>query len=373
MEESNDIIKIVNKIPTEKGKKKIKSKIECSKLLIIFLFIVFLFFSSLNIFLLYKLLLQNGKILNYTNNSFLNKNYSFLNKNYTEIQSNKTNIDEEKIYLDQYETNIFNKIKPKIDAFKCYEMWSNHHEFLNGMIRKFRPKKVVEIGVRYGCASAIILNALQDINGSHLYSIDLSNDPNVGKCVPQVFPNYMAKWTLYKGNVASKFIEEIGKDIDAVFIDSAHFEPGEILDFIIVLPFLREKAIVGFHDIANQQTLFLKGANNWLGKRNEWAPYIIFNVIKGKTYLPSGNKVLWHDIGAKRLDINQKQYYHDYFRLLGGQWQYFPKEEYIEGTYELFKKYYDNDCLTIYNETANFNRKFVKANSKPNLYRYNSN
>jgi len=181
----------------------------------------------------------------------------------------------------------------------------------------------------------------------------------------------MSKWTLYKGNVASKFMEKIGKDIDAVFIDSAHFEPGEILDFIIVLPFLSEKAVVCLHDIANQQTLFYRSAS-WIGKRNEWAPYIIFNGIRGKTYLPSGKKRLWNDIGAKRLDINQKQYYHDYFRLLGGQWQYFPKEEYIQGIYEYLKKYYDNDCLTMYNETVKFNRKFLRYNPKHNLYGYNS-
>ena len=362
MDESNEILKIKG-MKTHK-KKKIKKNIIIPKLLFNLIIILFLIFLLLIIFLVYKLLQQNGKIINHTT-------ISFLNKNNNETQNKETNIDEEEIYLDQYETNVFHNIKQKIDDFKCTEMWDNHHEFLNGMIRKFKPKKVLEVGVWLGCASAIILNALQDINGSHLYSIDLSNETDIGKCVPQVFPNYMSKWTLYKGNVASKFMEEIGKDIDAVFIDSAHFEPGEILDFIIVLPFLSEKAVVCLHDIANQQTLFYRSAS-WIGKRNEWAPYIIFNGIRGKTYLPSGKKRLWNDIGAKRLDINQKQYYHDYFRLLGGQWQYFPKEEYIQGIYEYLKKYYDNDCLTMYNETVEFNRKFLRYNPKHNLYGYNS-
>ena len=206
---------------------------------------------------------------------------------------------------------------------------------------------------------------------SYLYSIDLNNNNKVGICVKKLFPNLLSKWTLYKGNIATKFMEDIGKNIDMVKIDSAHFEPGEILDFIIVLPFLSEEAIVVMHDIANQIT---KGNNkSWLGRRNEWAPYIIFNSIRGKIYLPSGNNLLTHDIGAKKLDINQKQYYHDYFRVLGGQWQYFPKEEYITEMYEYFKKYYDYNCLNIFNETVNFNRQFVKNNPKINLYNYNSN
>ena len=73
-------------------------------------------------------------------------------------QNNKENTDEERIYLDQYEIDIFNNIKKKIDDFKCNLMWDRHHEFLNGMVRKFKPKKILEIGVRDGCASAIIFN-----------------------------------------------------------------------------------------------------------------------------------------------------------------------------------------------------------------------
>ena len=246
-------------------------------------------------------------------------------------------------------------------------MWKNQREFLNGVVRRFKPKKIIEIGVAEGCGSSIILNAIQDMNDSHLYSIDLSNKDSIGICVKKLFPYLLSKWTLYKGNIATKFMEDIGKDIDMAFIDSAHFEPGEILDFIIVLPFLSEEAVIVMHDIANQIT---KAKNNkiWFGKRNEWAPYIIFNSIRGKIYLPSGNNLLTHDIGAKKLDINQKQYYHDYFRVLGGQWQYFPKEKHINELYEYFKKYYDFDCLNIFNETVNFNRQFVKNNPKTNLY-----
>ena len=274
------------------------------------------------------------------------------------------------LYLDKYETNIYNNIKNKIIGFPCEDMWDNQREFLNGIVRKFKPKKILEIGVSKGCSSSIVLNAIQDFNNSHLYSIDLSDNNIIGSCVTSLFPNLLPKWTLYKGNIASKFMEKIGKDIDMVIIDSAHFEPGEILDFIIVLPFLSEEAIVVMHDIANQLTVPGK-SQDWIGKRNEWAPYIIFNSIRGKTYLPSGENILTHDIGAKKLDINQKRYFHDYFRVLGGQWQYFPKEEYIKEMKIYFKKYYDKDCLIIFNEAINFNKKFVKDNPKENLYNYN--
>ena len=51
---------------------------------------------------------------------------------------------------------------------------------------------------------------------------------------------------------------------------------------------------------------------------------------------------------------------------------YFPKEEHIELILKLFQKYYDKDCLIMFNETVEFNRKFVKKNPMNNLYKYNS-
>ena len=164
----------------------------------------------------------------------------------------ETTVDNINIYLDTYETNVYLPIKKKLETFGCSQMWENQREFLNGVVRKFRPKKIVEIGVNKGGGSSIILNAIQDIENAHLYSIDLSDGSHIGTCVKNLFPQFLNKWTLFKGDVSAKFMEQIGNDIDMVFIDSAHFEPGEILDFIIILPFLKEAAIVGFHDIAAQ-------------------------------------------------------------------------------------------------------------------------
>jgi predicted O-methyltransferase YrrM len=285
----------------------------------------------------------------------------FKKKNY--INNRK----EIKIYFDKYEVKIYNELKEKLQKTNCSQMWNNQREFLNGIIRKFRPKKILEIGVALGGSSIIILNAIKDIKNAYLYSIDLNNNIRIGHCVPKFFPEFLNKWSLYKGNIAAKFIESIGGNIDMVLIDSAHFEPGEIIDFLIVLPFLKEGAIVCFHDIGNQIT-----KAGYKNSRKEWAPYLIYNIIRGKKYLPSGNQILTHDIGAIKLENNQYKYIHDYFRVLGGQWQYFPKEMHINLLRKLFNKYYDKDCLIMFEETVSFNRKFVRNNPMKNLYNYNS-
>ena len=279
------------------------------------------------------------------------------------FQDKFDNIYEDSFYLDKYETNIYNNIKNKLLNSKCSSMWDNQREFLNGAIRKFRPKKVLEIGPWVGGSSIIILNALKDIHGSKLYSIDLDDKDFIGSCVPLHFKELTTNWQLFKGNTTAKFIQNIGNNIDLVFLDSVHLEPGEILQFLIVLPFLKEEAVVIFHDIANQIT-----KSGPPGSRREWASYIIFNILKGKKYLPSGNTTLLKDIGAVKLEKNQKRYIYDYFRALAGQWQYFPKEIYIKITRDLFATYYDQKCLKMFDEAVEFNRNFVKNNILANTY-----
>ena len=127
----------------------------------------------------------------------------------------------------------------------------------------------------------------------------------------------------------------------------------------MILPFLKKGALVGIHDIDIQ----INGAG-WPNSRNEWAPYLIFNLIRGKKFIPSGKNILTQGIGFIKLENNQYKYIHDYFRALGGQWQYFPKEETIELFRNFIKKYYDNECLVIFEEAVKFNRVFIKNNPK---------
>ena len=131
----------------------------------------------------------------------------------------------------------------------------------------------------------------------------------------------------------------------------------------MILPFLREEAIVIIHDIDYQITNSF-GKN----KRQEWAPYIIFNLIRGEKFLPSGNGVLNKNIGGIKLEKNQKRFIHDYCRALGGQWQYIPTKENLQMIIQFFRKYYDKECQTILNETIEFNIKFLKDNPKEDYW-----
>ena len=104
----------------------------------------------------------------------------------------------------------------------------------------------MEIGVSRGGSASLILNAIKDIEGAKLYSIDKSvhcyreQNKNSGYLVKEKFPEFMDKWTLFLGGLTAEYIETIGNGIDLVFIDTVHLTPGEMLDWLMVLPFLKE-------------------------------------------------------------------------------------------------------------------------------------
>ena len=82
-------------------------------------------------------------------------------------------------------------------------MHGKQREFINGIIRKFRPKKIVELGVLFGGSSIIILNEINDIKNSFLYSIDINSNPYTGYCVDKYFSHLSKKWTLFQGNIGA--------------------------------------------------------------------------------------------------------------------------------------------------------------------------
>lgn len=160
------------------------------------------------------------------------------------------------------------------------------------------------------------------MKNSHLYSIDTRSGPTIGSCVCNNFTYLADKWTLLKGRKASYFTDKIPINIDFA-----------ILDFLLILPFLKEEAWVLFHDIDHQIT-YAKGKN----MRYEWAPYLIFNLIRGQKFLSSGKGIFNKDISAIKLEKNQKRYIQDYCRALGSQWRYFPSESHIQSAINFFEK-----------------------------------
>ena len=299
-----------------------------------------------------------GQINTQKNN---NKIDNKINKIKNKEASYTTEIDN--IPPEKYEKNILEEIRDILNkGHSLIEI--EQLFFINGLIRKYKPKKILEIGVCTGGISATILNAIKDIDGAMLYSCDLetkdyiNNNLEIGHIVKDYLPNLTNKWKLFTGNTTSAFIEEIGGDIDFVIIDTAHVMPGEVLTLIEILPFLKKNAIISLDDIHFQQR-----EKNYNQQYFYPCNNLLISVLRGKKIIYQINKNKPFQItklGAVILDDNQEIYFFEYFYLLTNVWSYMPKKFEIDCARIIIKKYYSPFLLSIYDKAVELNYKRLK-------------
>lgn len=195
--------------------------------------------------------------------------------------------------------------------------------FIDEIIRKQKPSISVEIGVASGCSSAAILNAIIDSSNGKLFSFDIMKncyfceDLSVGYAVEKMAPYLINNWHLHKEKSAFDVATIIKEPVvDFAFIDGNHCHPWPTLDFIALLPVLRNNSCVVFHDIstpiANRFDIFGPKIfyENWPYEKR-------FHDNIGAIYMPK-NKDLAMDFCLQTLNVPwQVQVNHEYLHLLG--------------------------------------------------------
>lgn len=262
---------------------------------------------------------------------------------------------------EKFENEIVDEINNILSGIS--EMTYLERCFLNGIIRQAKPKKILELGVSAGGSSAIILNAIKDFDNAKLYSVDYNkkwygdNSKYIGFIIDEKFSNLKNKWKLYTGGTAAKYMEEIGGEIDLCLIDTMHANPGEFLDFLIVLPYLKKNAILILHDIALHHTYKFCITNG-----------ILFSCLNGNKL--SFNEGLWNrfaNIGAVILDENIKDNILDYLYLLTLPWEYLPTDDDILECQKLFSKNYGEEFVdTFMNIMLKNKQLFIERNTISN-------
>lgn len=238
------------------------------------------------------------------------------------------------------------------------EMSNIERKFLNGIIRQIKPKKLLEVGVSAGGSSVIILNAIKDMEDSKLYSIDIlkkwhfDTTKNVGYLVNDKAPNLSDKWKLYTGGTAADFMEDIGDGIDFCLLDTAHRNPGELLDFLMILPYMKRNAVIVIHDIM----FHTFNIDPYASTCN-----ILFSSIKGQkvTVKDNFNNNLGSiaNIGAIILDDNIMDDVLKHFLLLTLPWKYFPDN--LNSIIKFLSEHYDQDLIKILLDTIEMQKKLL--------------
>ena len=201
---------------------------------------------------------------------------------------------------------------------------------------------------------------------SFLVSLDINencyNNKNekTGYAVNKYFPELaINKWQLFTGRQPHIFLSKLKMKFDFLFLDTVHYAPGEMINFIEVLPFLEENTIVVLHDII----FHLPSLNYYNQKDTKIHPsqiYLISSLIGEKIILASKNNNI-ENIGAVILYPNQEKYYLNYFLLLLSPWNYIPNDTFIDELIKFVKTYYKKEIyISLFNRSIEENKLYIK-------------
>lgn len=236
--------------------------------------------------------------------------------------------------------------------------------FLCGLLKKYHPQKILEVGVCSGGSTAIILQCLEDIGQEYkMYSIDISaeypRDNNletgfIGKEALEsvLIPKGMiGTHKFYLGTILPFVIDEIGRNIDFVILDTAHILPGEVLDFLTVLPYLKDNAVVVLHDVAWSQISYKD--------IHQHATGTLFSAVVADKFLNfqsnDPNAFRYPNIAAFQINNDTMKYIENVFLALIIRWRYLPEEKYINGYYRKFVEFYPPKLTELFKEVYKIN------------------
>ena len=243
------------------------------------------------------------------------------------------------------------------------EMTFNELGFLCGIIKKVKPRKIVEVGVAEGGTTAVIMNAVSILGLScEIYSVDLleklyynqelTTGYEYNYLCPLIKNNQSSHTFLFGKSIAGQ-MQIIGKDIDLVILDTMHAVPGELIDFLSIYPYLSKNAMVVLHDVNVDYYYAINYDIKWKNWSNfSFATKLLFGAVRAEKFLnynETGNII---NIGAFQVNEDTDKYIKDIFFLLHMPWSYCPPRFIMKECGELFQRHYDNDCNTLFQKAV---------------------
>lgn len=235
--------------------------------------------------------------------------------------------------------------------------------FLIYLLKRFRPKKMVEVGVwRGGTSSTILKNTKEN---QFLYGIDISSnvvgDIPIGHVVQDVCnQSQKDRFTLYTGKDPVDVIQSIGDEIDFVYIDTTHALPGELLQFFVLFKYLRKGAVLLLHDLILNSFPF--NEKNFTYRREAFGTKVLFcSLYSRQKFVPKSD---FPNIGAVIIDDLTFENIESTFMLLSLSWFNYPQDiiksykKFIAENYSNFCSEYFNKCIEMQKKLVDFKKNY---------------
>ena len=149
------------------------------------------------------------------------------------------------------------------------------------------------------------------------------------------------------GKVLPQVIDEIGGEIDFVILDTVHGLPGEVLDFIAVLPFLKIDSIVVLHDVSLNQREYPSAESNG----------ILLSAVTAEKFLNFDEQALFRypNIGAFKVSEQTAEHIDNVFLSLVLNWKYLPSDKELVAYRRHYKRFYPVELCEIFQEAIDMN------------------
>ena len=276
-----------------------------------------------------------------------------------------TNIKELNIIPEQHASGIYELVEWET---VYSEMSEGDRRFINGLIQYYMPERVLELGVSAGGGTVNILNSLinTDNNDWKLFSIDSMTsyyrnvELPVGYCAIERYSDKLSNsWVLIAGGDPAREMESIGEKFDFCVLDTDHRHPIETINFISILPWLKDGAIVVTHDTS----LF---AMRWEPSYHKmFAPRLLLSVVCAEKLIP--NLPSWtltaSNIAAWQVSQDTRKYCQNLFDILYFPWEVNVSIELLESIGDLVKQHYGSEMLYFFHEAARINKAMLLANA----------
>ncbi|MDR1584094.1 MAG: class I SAM-dependent methyltransferase [Prevotellaceae bacterium] len=266
---------------------------------------------------------------------------------------------------EEYAVNALNKIPDNV--IENSQMHPVERRFINGLIHLLRPKRILEVGVAEGGGTIVLLNAIESMKDATVASVDIANTvwraptKRVGDAVNDMYQGGNKQWVLYREKCFSEIADVFTEPFDFCVIDTGHVHPVESLDFLTVLPYLSDNAVVVFHDLAT----FVFNTEFEKFPRLCFANKLCFDTIVGVKLKPIHKEYLsdcmgFAQLGAVQISPDTHKYIRNVFDMLYFPWAYFDNiAPYIKSIAKIIKKHYPAALYDVFRNATIVNARMI--------------
>ena len=243
------------------------------------------------------------------------------------------------------------------EAIKKSEMSGFDAAFLCGLLERYRPRKIVEVGVSSGGTTAVVLQCMEDLGYDYeMYSVELreivhyETNKRAGYLATEAAEKLgVNNWTLLTGGVLPDFVDQIGDGIDFLLLDTTHRLPGEVLEFLVAYPHLAEHAVVCMHDIR-------QNFKRWTATTSIATNVLFASVVAEKILCEDEKRSHGYpNIGAFRINEDTGRYICNVALALMPNWGLAMDAEHLDSYMRSIEASYDPEVVWVVRHAAALN------------------